>query len=52
MTKHAYLVRRERRGHDCMVAEFTTTHAISAYHHQGCEFEPRSWRIVLDTTFM
>jgi len=21
------------RGRDCMVVEFTTTHAISAYHH-------------------
>ena len=24
--------------------------AISAYHHKSCEFEPRSWRGVLDTT--
>ena len=33
-----------------MVVWFTTTYVISAYHHQGCEFEPRSWRGVLDTT--
>jgi hypothetical protein len=37
-----------RRGHDHMVDGFTTTCAISVYHH--CEFEPRSWRGVLDTT--
>ena len=29
---------------------FTTTYAISAYHHYSCEFEPRTWRGVLDTT--
>ena len=28
----------------------TTTYAISVYHHQRCEFEPHSWRGVLDTT--
>jgi hypothetical protein len=33
-----------------MVVGFTTTCAVSAYHHQSCEFEPRSWRGVLDTT--
>ena len=27
-----------RRGHDRMVVVFTTTYAISAYHHQLCEF--------------
>ena len=27
-----------------MVVGFTTTCAISAYHHWSCEFEPRSWR--------
>ena len=36
--------------HDRMVVGFTTTCAISAYHHWFCEFEPRSWRCVLDTT--
>jgi len=28
---------------------FTTTYAISAYHHQRCEFESHSLRGVLDT---
>ena len=41
---------RRRRGRDRMVVGFTTTFAISAYHHKNCEFEPRSWRDVLDTT--
>ena len=36
-------------GHDRMVVGFTTTCAISSYHH-CCEFEPCSWRRVLDTT--
>ena len=35
---------------DCIVVEFTTTYAISAYHHLSCEWEPCSWRGVLDTT--
>ena len=33
----------------CMVVGFTTTYAISAYHHQCCEFETRSLQGVLDT---
>jgi hypothetical protein len=33
-----------------MVVEFTTTWAIVAYHHLSCEFEPYSWRGVLDKT--
>ena len=33
-----------------MVAGFTTICAISDYHQQSCEFKPRSWRGVLDTT--
>jgi hypothetical protein len=28
----------------------TTTCAIVAYHHLSCEFEPHSWRGVLDKT--
>ena len=32
------------RGRDRMVAGFTTTYAISAYHHWRCEFESRSGR--------
>jgi hypothetical protein len=39
-----------RRGRDRMVVGFTTTSNISAYHHYSCEFEPLSWRGVLDTT--
>jgi hypothetical protein len=37
-------------GCDRMVVGFTTTCAISAYHHWSCELEPRTWRGVLDTT--
>ena len=33
-----------------MVVGFTTTCAITAYHHYNREFEPRSWRGVLDTS--
>jgi hypothetical protein len=33
-----------------MVVEFTNTCAIVAYHHLSCEFEPHSWRGVLDKT--
>jgi hypothetical protein len=32
------------RGSDRMVVGFTTTYAISAYHHWCCEFESRSGR--------
>ena len=35
---------RGRRGRDCMVVGFTTTYAISAYHHWCCEFESWSGR--------
>ena len=35
---------------DRVVVGFTTTCAISAYHHYSCDFEPRSWRGVLDAT--
>jgi hypothetical protein len=33
-----------------MAVRLITTCVISAYHHKSCEFEPRSWRGVLDTT--
>ena len=34
------------RGCDRMVVRFTTTYAISAYHHWCCEFESRSgWQL-------
>ena len=36
--------------HDHMVVEFTTTYAISAYHHWHCEFKPHSCRGVLYAT--
>ena len=32
------------RDRDHMAIAFTTTYAISAYHHQSCEFESRSGR--------
>jgi hypothetical protein len=35
---------------DRLLVRFTTTCAISDYHHLGCEFEPCSWRSVLNTT--
>jgi len=38
------------RGRDRMVVAFTTTCAISVYHHYCFEFESRSWRSVLETT--
>jgi hypothetical protein len=44
------LVDQTRVGRDRTVAGFTSTCAISAYHHQGCEFESRSWRGIFDTT--
>jgi len=47
---HRHIWTEGRRGCDRMVVGFTTTCAISAYHHYSCEFEPRSWRGVLDTT--
>ena len=39
-----------RRGRDRMVFGFTTTHATSDYHQQSYQFEPCSWRGVLETT--
>ena len=36
------------RGQDSMVVGFTTTYAVSAYHH-CCEFKPCSWWGVQDT---
>ncbi len=33
-----------------MVVGFTTTCAISGYHHESCEFEPHSWQGVFDKT--
>jgi len=45
-----YKHNRGHRGRDHMVVGFTTTCAISAYHHLSCEFKSRWWRGVLDTT--
>ena len=42
---------RGHHGRDRMVVGFTTTCAISAYHHRSYGFEFHSWRGVLDTTF-
>ena len=39
-----------RSDQDHIVVGFTTTCAISAYHHKSCEFESCSWWGVLDTT--
>jgi hypothetical protein len=36
--------KRGRRGRDCIVVGFTTTYAISAYHHRSCEVESWSGR--------
>ena len=41
----------DRHGRDRMIVVFTTTYAISTYHHLSCEFESRSWQGTLDTTF-
>jgi len=41
---------RGHHGHVRMVVGFTTTCAISVYHHQFSEFDPCSWRGVLNTT--
>ena len=38
------------RGRDRLEVGFTATCAISAYHHQSCICEFRSWRGALDTT--
>jgi hypothetical protein len=39
----------QRKG--AVVIGFTTTCAIGVYHHLSCEFQPRSWRVALDTRF-
>jgi len=33
---------RDHSSHDRMVVGFTTTYAISTYHHWCCEFESQS----------
>ena len=44
MGNSCYSILRGRRDHDRMVVVFTTTYAISAYHHWCCEIESRSGR--------
>ena len=44
------VVNSGRRGGGRMVIGCITTYAISACHHWRCEFEPRAWRGLLDTT--
>jgi translation initiation factor IF-1 len=39
----SHIVNKGRRGRDRMVVGFTTTYAISDYHHLRCVFEYRSW---------
>ena len=39
--------KRGRRGRDRMVVGFTTTFAISVYHHWSCDFESRSGEVYL-----
>ena len=41
---------RGHRGRDHVVGGFTTSYAISAYHHVCCDLQCRSWRGVLDIT--
>ena len=50
MTAFGSITYKGRRGRDRMVVGCITTYAISAYHHQICELEPRSWRGILHTT--
>ena len=40
----------QRKG--AVVIGFTTTCAIGVYHHLSCEFQPRSWRVALDTHYV
>jgi len=46
----SHLAKRGLRGHGPMVAGFTITYAISAYHRYRCEFASSSGLGVLDTT--
>ena len=49
-TCRLFLVMRGRRGRYRMVVGFTTTYAISIYHHYNGEVKPRLLWGVLDTT--
>jgi hypothetical protein len=54
MTSHVNDLENKRQSRmdnpEGMVAGVTTACVINAYHHYSCEFEPFSWRGVLDTT--
>jgi hypothetical protein len=50
LSQYHIVLNRGCCGHDRMIVEFTTTYAISAYHHLSCGFESFSWRGILDTT--
>jgi hypothetical protein len=51
LTRAIYITQiGDRRDRNRTVVGFTTTYAISAYHHYSCEFKSRSCRGVLDTT--
>ena len=42
----------QRKGAVVVVIGFTATCAIGVYHHLSCEFQPRSWRVALDTHYV
>ena len=51
LTRAIYITQiGDRRDRNRTVVGFTTTYAISAYHHYSYEFKSRSCRGVLDTT--
>jgi len=50
VVSHLSNIKGGSHGCDRTVVGFITTCAICAYHHWIYEFEPRSWRGVLDTT--
>jgi hypothetical protein len=41
-----------RDGRERMVVRFTSTCAISAYHHKSCDFKSCSWRGIPDRTYV
>ena len=41
-TEYISILLMGSRGHDHMVVGFTTLCATGAYHHESCEFKPRS----------
>jgi len=43
--KESFELEKGCHGRDRMVDGFTTTYAISAYHHSSCEFESLSGKV-------